>query len=130
MKFMMIAKLQQKKRRMFIMFINWLILQLSFFLCLNWLMHNDYLIYFKWHNCSSMLIEFKCKSKTRTWWKKKNSLIFTHFLVAILLSNHAIERNMIYDIIDVLNDTISTSLHFILFNFIQVHCRYHVQLNV
>jgi len=41
-----------------------------------------------------------------------------------------IERDMIHDIIDALNDTISTSLHFISFNFIQVHCHHNVQLNV
>jgi len=53
-----------------------------------------------------------------------------HFLVAVLLNNHAIEKNMIHDIIDALDDTISTSLHFISFNFIQVHCCHHIQLNV
>ncbi len=62
--------------------------------------------------------------------KKKNSLIFTHFLVAVLLSNHVIERNMIHDIINVLNDMISTLLHFISFNFIQVCYHHHVQLNI
>ncbi len=64
-----------------------------------------------------MLIEFKCKLK----WKldeKKNLLIFAHFLVAVSLNNHAIERNMIHDIIDAFNDIISTLLHFISFNFI------------
>ncbi len=66
-----------------------------------------------------MLIEFKRKSK----WKldeKKNLSIFAHFLVAVSLSNHAIERDMIHDIINALDDTISTSLHFISFDFIQV----------
>ncbi len=37
---------------------------------------------------------------------------------------------MIHDIIDALDDTISTSLHSISFDFIQVRCRRHVQLNV
>ncbi len=75
-----------------------------------------------------MLIEFKCKSK----WEldKKKSSIFVHFLVAVSLSNHAIERDMIHDIIDALDDMISTSLHSISFDFIQVHCHHHVQLNV
>jgi len=62
--------------------------------------------------------------------KKKNSSIFVHFLVTVLLSNHTIERDMIHDIIDALNDMISTSLHSISFNFIQVCYRCHVQLNV
>ncbi len=62
--------------------------------------------------------------------KKKNSSIFAHFLVAVSLSNHAIERDMIHDIIDALDDTISTSLHSISFDFIQVRCRHHVQSNV
>ncbi len=62
--------------------------------------------------------------------EKKNSSIFAHFLVAVSLNNHAIKRDMIHDIIDVLNDTISMLLHFISFNFIQVHCCHHVQLNV
>ncbi len=62
--------------------------------------------------------------------KKKNSSIFAHFLVAVPLSNHGIERDMIYDIIDALDDTISTPLHSIPSDFIQVRCRRHVQSNV
>ncbi len=50
--------------------------------------------------------------------KKKNSLIFMHFLIAVLLSNHMIEKNMIHDIIDMFNNTILMLLYFISFNFI------------
>jgi len=76
-----------------------------------------------------MLIEFKRKSKRELDGKKKSS-IFVHFLVTVSLSNHAIKRDMIHDIIDALDDMISTSLHYISFNFIQVHCHHHVQSNV
>ncbi len=53
-----------------------------------------------------------------------------HFLVTVLLNNHTIERNMIHDIINALNDIISILLHFISFNFIQVHYYHYIQLNV
>ncbi len=77
-----------------------------------------------------MLVEFGRKSKRGLGEKKKNSAIFAHFLVAVPLSNHAIERDMIHDIIDALDDTISTPLHSISSDFIQVRCRRHVQSNV
>ncbi len=52
-----------------------------------------------------------------------------HSLI-ISLNNHEIKKDMMLNINYTLDDTISTSLYFISFNFIQVHCYYHVQLNV
>jgi len=52
-----------------------------------------------------------------------------HSLI-VSLSNHEIKRDMMSNINHALDDMISTSLHFISFNFIQVRCHHHVQLNV
>ncbi len=52
-----------------------------------------------------------------------------HSLI-VSLSNHKTKRDMMLNINHALNDMISTSLHFISFDFIQVRCRHHVQLNV
>ncbi len=58
----------------------------------------------------------------------RNKMI-KHSLI-VLLNNHETKRNMMLNINHALDDTISTSLHFISFNFIQVHYHHHVQLNV
>jgi len=52
-----------------------------------------------------------------------------HSLI-VSLSNHETKRDMMSNTNHALDDTISTSLHFISFDFIQVRCRHHVQLNV
>jgi len=62
--------------------------------------------------------------------KKKKKLDISHRFVAVPLSNHAFETDMIHDIIHALDETISTPLTSFSSDFIQVRCRHHVQLNV
>ncbi len=50
--------------------------------------------------------------------------------LTVSLSNHETKRDMMLNTNHALDDTISTSLHSILFDFIQVRCHHHVQLNV
>jgi len=52
-----------------------------------------------------------------------------HSLI-ISLNNHEIKKDMMSNTNHALNDTISTLLHFISFNFIQVCYHHHVQLNI
>jgi len=54
----------------------------------------------------------------------KNKMM-KHSLI-VLLSNHKTKRDMMLNINHALDDMISTSLHFISFNFIQVRCCHHV----
>jgi len=51
-------------------------------------------------------------------------------LLIVLLSSHETKRDMMLNINHALDDMISTLLHFISFNFIQMHCYHHVQLNI
>jgi len=61
--------------------------------------------------------------------RSSRNKMMKHSLI-VSLSNHEIKRNMMSNTNHALDDMISTSLHFISFDFIQVRCRCHVQLNI
>jgi len=58
----------------------------------------------------------------------KNKMM-KHSLI-VLLNNYETKRNMMLNTNHAFNDMISMLLHFISFNFIQVHCHHHIQLNI